>query len=210
MSTVSTILTSVGYKLGGGISISSTSDPSQATCIQWLNETISWVTALCAEENTDLGRKLGTITTVEGTTEYDDLCDDIYAPAQQGWIVHTTYRSPIQLRSEDVLMDYDPSESVEPTEFYLDGENQICFPSEPDDAYTVKIPYWEIPVALTATTDIVPFFGIMDNVFIESIVIRAQDRDEYDLAYSLKWQSFLMDRVRRAIALRKRTSVSVS
>ena len=209
MSTVATIMTAVGHRLGGGITISSTSDPSQATCIQWLNETILWTIGLCAEANSDLGRKIGTITTKEGVMEYDGLVDDIYAPAQQGWIVKTNERVPINLRTEDVLMEYDPSESVEPSEFYLDGENQICFPSEPDDEYTVKIPYWEIPVALTATSDIIPFFGLMDNLFIEAVTIRAQNRDEYDITIDLKWQSFLHERVSRVIALRKRTSVSI-
>jgi len=64
MSLVSTLLTAIGYRLGGGITISATSDPSQAACIAWLNETAQWITGICAEQNSDLGRTLGTITTI--------------------------------------------------------------------------------------------------------------------------------------------------
>lgn len=276
MSTVATILSAAGYRLGGGITISATSDPSQAACIQWLNEIALWITGICAENNSDLGRTIGTVTTVyapitaatqaspcqitaashglmtSGTAEvlvrsvagmtdlndteytatyvsgnavtlgidsssydaytsggyvtkrkYSTLATSIYTPAQEGWIVDGHARNPIKLRDESCVVEYDPVEAVEPTEFYIDGSNNVCFPSYPDAAYTVKIPYWQIPTALTQTTDTMPFFGLMDNVFIEALVWRAQDRDEYDVTMGLKWQSFLLDRVGRVIAMRK-------
>ena len=64
MSLVSTILTAVGYRIGGGLTISTTSDPTAAVCIQWINEIALWVTGICAENNSDLGRTIGTITTL--------------------------------------------------------------------------------------------------------------------------------------------------
>lgn len=283
MSTVATIIAAIGYRLGGGISISSTSDPSQATVIQWINETNQWITGLLAEYDSDLGRTIGTITTIHadisaatkaspcaitatshglissgtcevvikdvvGMTElndneftftytsanagtlgidssdystytsggyvtkrkYSDLASYIYAPAQKGWIVNSHDRKEIKLRSEDVLVNYDPVEAIEPSEFYLDGENNICFPSYPDAAYTIKIPYWQQPTVLTATTDTVPFLGLLDNVIIEAVTIRAQNRDEYDLSFELKWNSFLLDRVKRVIELRKNMMKSVT
>jgi hypothetical protein len=282
MSLVSTILTAVGYRLGGGTTISTSSDPSTATCIQWLNETALWITGICAENNSDLGRTLGTITTVyaaitgatkaspcqitaashglmtsgtceaviksvSGMTELNDkeytatyvsgnavtigvdssayttyksggyiarraystLASYIYAPAQEGWIVKSHSREQIRLTTEGAIAGYDPVEATEPTEFYIDGSNNVCFPSYPDAAYTVKIPYWTIPTALTATTDTMPFLGLMDNVFIEAVTMRAQNRDEYDLKYELNWQSFLLDRVKSVIGLRKKMNVSV-
>lgn len=283
MSTVATILTAVGYRLGGGITISSSSDPSQAMCIQWINETVQWLTSLCAENNSDLGRTIGTITTVyadisaatkaspcqvtatghglissgtcevvikdaSGMTElndteytatyvdadnvtlgidssayttytsggaitkrkYSDLASYIYVPAQEGWIVKDRYRSAITMTDESCLMDYDPVETSEPSEFYVDGSNNVCFPAYPDDVYTIKIPYWQIPTALTSTSDTMPFLGLFDNVFIEAVTWRAQNRDEYDTSMELKWQSFLLERAMRVIAMRKKTSVSVS
>jgi hypothetical protein len=54
-----------------------------------------------------------------------------------------------------------------------------------------------------------PFLGLMDNVFIEAVTMRAQNRDEYDLKYELNWQSFLLDRVKSVIGLRKKMNVSV-
>lgn len=282
MSTVSTILTAAGYRLGGGITVSATSDPSQATCIAWLNEIALWITGICAENNSDLGRTIGSITTVaatisaataanpcqitatshglitSGTAEvviksvsgmtelndteytatyvsanaltlgidssaytaytsggyiskrkYSTLATTLYTPCQEGWIVKSNSRDKITLTSEKALLDYDPVEATEPSEFYVDGSNNICFPSYPDDAYTIKIPYYTLPTALTQTSDTMPFLGLMDNVFIEALAIRAQNRDEYDTTFELKWQSFLLDRVRAVIAMRKRTGISV-
>lgn len=293
MSLVSTILTAAGYRLSGGITVSTTSDPSTATCLQWLNEIALWITGICAEQGSDLGRTIGTITTVHaaitgatkaspcvitaashglmttgnaeslihsvtGMTElndteytakfassdtvslysinnsatavssaaytayssggyickrkYSDLASYIYAPARyedgsgnvyHGWIVDGHSRNPLTLRPESCLGEYDPIEYTEPAEYYIDGSNNICFPSYPDDSYVVKIPYYQIPTALSATTDTMPFLGLMDNVFIEALVIRAQNRDEYDTSFELKWQSFLLDRVKTVIAMRQ-------
>jgi len=277
MSLVSTILTAVGYRIGGGLTISTTSDPTAAVCIQWINEIALWVTGICAENNSDLGRTIGTITTlhplitaatkaspcsitsashglmssgtaevvikdVVGMTElndteytatyssanavtlgidssayttwtsggylskrkYSDLATTMYCPAQEGWIVDDRSRNPLTLRSEKALTEYDPVEATEPVEFYVDGSNNVCFFVYPDAAYTVKIPYWQLPTALTLTTDTVPFLGLMDNVFIEAVALRYFSRDEYDINYELKWQSFLLERVKRVIEMRKR------
>jgi hypothetical protein len=282
MSLASTILTAVGYRLGGGITISATSDPTTNTCLQWLNEISLWITGICAEQDSDLGRTIGTITTVaatisaatkaancqitatshgliaSGTCEgaikgvvgmtelndkeytatfvsssaltlgvastayttyasggyitkrkYSTLATSIYTPCQEGWVVDGHSRNPIKLITENDLINYDPVEAVEPTEFYVDGSNNVCFPSYPDAAYTVKIPYYTIPTALTAAGDTMPFLGLMDNVFIEAATIRAQNRDEYDLSFELKWQSFLLDRVKNVIAMRKKMTSSV-
>ena len=282
MSLVSTLLTGIGYRLSGGITISASSDPSQAACIAWLNETALWITGICAEQNSDLGKTIGTITTiyanitaaskaspcsitatshglmtsgtadvvikdVVGMTELNDteytatyssanavtlginssdytaytsgghiakrkfstLATTLLVPAQEGWIVRGHSRDKIKLIAEESLIDYDPVETIVPTEFYVDGSNNICFPSYPDDVYTVKIPYWQIPTALTTTTDTVPFLGLMDNVLIEAVTIRAQNRDEYDTTFELKWMSYLNDGVRKVIAMRKNMGVKV-
>jgi hypothetical protein len=282
MSVVSTILTAVGYRKGGGTTISTTSDPNTATCVQWLNEIALWITGICAENDSDLGRTIGTITTiyapitaatkaadceitaashglmssgtaevlvrsVVGMTELNDTeftatyvsanavtlgvastdyttyssggyvtkrkygdFTTMYAPAQKGWIVDGHSRNPIRLRDETCLAEYDPVEATEPYEFYVDGANNICFPSYPDDAYTVKIPYWYMPTAMVDGTSTVPFLGLMDNLFIEALAIRAFDRDEYDINGNLKWQSFISERAVRVIAMRKSMQSRVS
>jgi len=291
MSLVSDILTRVGYRIGGGITISSTSDPTEATFIAWINETALWITGLCAEYDSDLGRTLGTITTIHaditaatqaancqitatshglissgtcevlikdvvGMTElndteftftyvsanagtlgvastaytayssgghvmkrkFSDLASYMYCPAHlmdkhgnqfEGWIVDSHGRDKLYLRTEGCLSEYDPVDATQPSEYYVDGSNNICFPSYPDDAYVIKIPYYTLPTALTATTDTVPFLGIMDNVFIEALSIRAETRDEYDVSGELKWMSFLNDRTRKVIEMRKQTTVSI-
>lgn len=282
MSLASTVLTAIGYRLSGGITISATSDPSLASCIQWLNEIALWITGICAENDSDLGRTIGAITTIHahitaatavspcsitatahglissgtctavvkdvvGMTElndkeytatyssanaltlgidssayttytsggyiskriFTDLAATLYAPAQDGWIVNGRQRDPLTLRNEKDLVEYDPVEVSEPDAFYLDGSNNVCFFVYPDAAYTVKIPYWTLPTALVDGTSTMPFLGLMDNVFIEAVTIRAQNRDEYDTTFELKWQSFLMERVLRIIAMRKKMTSRV-
>jgi len=256
-----------------------------------LNETALWITGICAEQDSDLGRTIGTITTVKavitaatkanpcqitatahglissgtiesvikgvvGMTElndteftatyvsanaltlgvnstayttytsggyiskrkFSDLAATLYVPAQYtddegksrcGWIVKAHSREPLELITEKSLEDFDPVEAVEPAKFYVDGSNNICFPSYPDDAYTIKIPYYTLPTALTAVGDTMPFLGFMDSVFIEDVTIRAQNRDEYDTTVDMKWRSFLHERANRIIAMRKKISVSV-
>jgi hypothetical protein len=291
MSLASTVITGIGYRLGGGITISATSDPTLAAVLQWMNETALWITGICAENDSDLGRTLGTVTTIHahitaatkaadcsitatshglissgtceavvkdvvGMTElndteytatyssanaltlgvastayttyasggyitkrkYTDLATTLYTPAHlrdrdgnvyNGWIVDGHDRDKLILTSESGLEGYDPVEATEPTEYYVDGSNNICFPSYPDDVYVVKIPYYTLPTALTAGTDTMPFLGLMDNVFVEAVTWRAQNRDEYDTSSELKWMSFLNERARRVIEMRKKSTVSV-
>jgi hypothetical protein len=283
MSLVSTIFNGVGYRIGGGLTISATSDPTSTVFLQWMNETAQWITGICAENDSDLGRTIGTITTltpaitviypsesptiftavghgldnndeiliknsdftelndhewtftkISGTSgsvpcdtdahsgsvygtsgdiykrKYSTIATSLYCPAQTGWIVNGRARDELILRTEKELIDYDPCEASEPDAFYVDGSNNICFFVYPDAAYTVKIPYWTLPTVLTATGDTVPFLGLMDNVFIEALSLRYFERDEYDASYELKWQSFLLERIRRVIEMRKKMTSRVT
>lgn len=283
MSLVSTILTGIEGRIGGGLTISATSEPTQAAFIQWINETALWLTGICAENDSDLGKTIGTITTIAaditaaskaspcsitatshglmtsgtaevvikdvlGMTELNDteftatyssanavtlgidssayttytsggyiskrkfsgLATTMYCPAQEGWIVNDHQRDPITLRTEKALVEYDPVEASEPSEFYVDGSNNICFFVYPDDVYTIKIPYWQIPTALTATGDTMPFLGLFDNLFIEAVGLRYFDRNEYDTTITLKWQSFIIERAQRVIAMRKKMTSMVT
>ena len=292
MSLASTVITAIGYRIGEGEAITASSKPvNLASCLQWLNETALWITGICAENESDLGRTIGTVTTIHahitaatkaadcsitatshglissgtceavvkdvvGMTElndteytatyvsanaltlgvastayttyasggyvtkrkYTDLATTLYTPAHlrdqdgeiyNGWIVDGHSRNKLTLISESGLGDYDPVEATEPSEYYVDGSNNICFPSYPDAAYVVKIPYYQMPTALTAVTDTMPFLGLMDNVFIEAVTWRSQNRDEYDVSGELKWMSFCLDRVRRVIQMRKKMTSSV-
>jgi hypothetical protein len=65
MALVSTLLTAIGYGLNR--TISATSEPTQAECIQWINQTLDWILATCAETGTELGRTVGSITTKKVT-----------------------------------------------------------------------------------------------------------------------------------------------
>lgn len=280
MSTVATILTAIGYRFAGGKTITSSTDPSQATVIQWLNETALWLTGFCAENKSSLGKTTGTITAiaaiitaatkaspcvitaashglvtgdsivikvVQGMTElndtthtatkitndtfsigvdssayttyvsggyaskasYNTIAATLYATEEYGWIVESHNRNRIELTTEDIVLGRDPVATNEPEMFYVDGSNNIVLVDSPDAVYTIKIPYWQLPTAMTGTDSTVPFLGLFDNIFTEAAVLRSQNRDEYDLSFELKWQSFLNDRARRVIELRKGLTVNI-
>ena len=64
MSTVANVLTAVGYRFTR-LTISATSNPTTTECISWLNDDIKWLLGICAEEKSELGRTLGSITTIK-------------------------------------------------------------------------------------------------------------------------------------------------
>ena len=94
-------------------------------------------------------------------------------------------------------------------EFYINGANGITFFPQPDDEYTAVIPYYPYHTVLTLTTNTIPFMQIFDNVILESVVMRAQNREEYDLAYELKWFSYIRSQAKKIIYLRKNPTTRI-
>lgn len=201
-STVSDIITAVGYNLD--VSIDSSSEPSQAEIIEWLNQDIMWILGICAEEGSDIGQTSGTITASDGTSEYTDLAADMYAPDDFGWVESASARTKIYLTTKEATIGFDPGASNEgqPERFYVDGSNSVHFLPTPDNTYTIYIPYWQVQTDLTATSDTVPFQELFDNILIQSLTIRAQNRDEYDIQFEQSWLNFLTERARNLIRMR--------
>lgn len=219
MTTVANILTAVGYRLlnDGSGSISSTSEPNQTECIQWINEVCEELLTICVETGSEIGRTTGTITLADGDSSYDDLATTLFTPTvmrasdgsqYSGFILKTNSRNPLTLTTEAALIDYDPALESEPQEFYIDGSNNVIFLPTPDTTYTAKIPYYAYHTTLTATTDTIPFKKVFDNVIIESVTMRAQNRDEYDLTFELKWYSYIRGQAKKIIYMRKNAVVS--
>lgn len=215
MSLVSDILTAVGYRVGE--TINSSSEPDETTCIQWINETVSWILGVCAQEKSEIGRTTTDITLAANDSSYTELAS-MYAPAEMrdkdgnwfcGWLLKTAERVPLKLTMEARAIEYDPSNTSEPVEFYFDGANNIIFLPTPDDTYTAKIPNWQIPTTLTATGDTMPYLGLFDNLIIEALAIRIQNRDEYDLGVEFKWFSFIKEEARRLIRMRQGLNSSI-
>jgi len=288
MSTVAEILTAVGYRFTR-LTISATSNPTTTEVEAWLNEDIKWLLGICAEERSEIGRTLGSITTIKATitaitaanpgsvtatahgigsggavglikdvagmtdvndtwytltyvnantitigvdtssydaytssgyiyvAEYTDLASDIYAPCEMvdgkgdlyaGWIKGDTTRNPLQLTTESSCIDYNPTGVAEPTKFYLDASGNVTFLQTPDDAYTIKIPYWQIQTAVSGTSTM-PFGGIFDNLLIQSLVLRIQNKDEHDPSYELTWFKFLSEKARKLIHMRKGQKIEI-
>lgn len=274
MTTAANILSGVEYRVWkDGTTFATTSEPSLASAYQWMNEDLKALAMTCAQENSELGRTTGSITTVTGTitaatkanpcqltvathglssndevlvtdvvgmtelngqevtvtvvdannftigidsssyTTYSSggeisktkytLSSTLMAPAQRGWVSKTTERNPIGLKTEDSLTDYSPTDTNEPDVFYLTDGNLVSFLPRPDDAYTIKIPYWAWPTAISDTTDTIPFHGVFDNLLIESMTMRIQNRDEFDLSFELKMYSFLRAEATKIIRMRK-------
>lgn len=368
MSTVVDIVKAVGYRLG--LTINANSDPSMTEVVQWLNEDIKWLLGICAEERSDLGRDITTITTIKATitaitqanpgevtatahglatgdyvliksvagmtevndtwftvtvldantftigvntttytaytsggfaykAKYTDLSSYIYAPCEMvdesgilhaGWIKKATSRAPLKLKTESASTDYNPIEVAEPDKYYLDESNNVIFLQTPDAAYTIEIPYWKIQterstahpitaitqanpgqittdayafaasdsvyienvvgmtevngntytltvvslangtytigvntstyaayvsgghvtLATTAANYTMPFNGLFDNLLIQSVVMKAQSKDEYDISFELKWFEFISGKAKSLIQMRKGRSMEAT
>lgn len=210
MSTVANIISGVQGRLGGNITISATSDPTQTEVIMWINETIKWLVQVCAREKSELGRTTGSISATDGTASYSTLASAMMIPHDTAWILKTYERVPIKLCTEFESMNYDPSLEDEPEKFYLDGSNNIVYLPTPDASYTIKHPYWVFPTALTGTTGTIPFLGIFDNIIIEAVTIRIQNREEYDLSLENSWLTFLLKQAREIIIMRRNPNIAIS
>jgi len=215
--TVTNMLTWVGYRLN--VTIGAATEPSQAECIQWINEVVAELLTVCVESGTEIGRSTASVTLADKTASYNDLAATLLAPYEMldgggqrfcGWIEKTNVRNPLKLTTQATAVEYDPALESEPVEFYVDGSNNLIFLPTPDATYTAKIPYYAVHTILTAVGNTIPFIGVFDNVIIESVTMRAQNRDEYDLSFELKWFSYIRGQARKIIAMRKGETTKVS
>jgi hypothetical protein len=220
MTTVANIITNIGYRLFlDDTTISATSSPTQAECIQWMNETCEELLTVCVELGSEIGRTAAaSISLVDGTASYSDLAATLFAPVIyrdnkggqfSGWIEKTSERVPLILTSEQELINYVPSLEKEPEKFYIDGSNNLVFIPIPDTAYTAKIPYYSYLTALALTTDTMPFLRVFDHVITESVVMRSQNREEYELGYELKWFQYIRKQARKIILTRKNPTAKI-
>jgi hypothetical protein len=217
--TVANILTAVGYRVFlDGTAISATTEPSQAECIQWMNETCEELLTVCVEMGTEIGRTTASITLADGDKDYTDLAALLFAPTFlhdsdgetfSGWIEKTNVRNPLKLTTEAASIDFDPALESEPTEFYISADNTLYFLPTPDATYTAKIPYYAYNTVLTLTTSVIPFLKVFDHVITESVAMRAQNRAEYDLSFELKWFSYIRTQGRKILSMRKNPNVMI-
>lgn len=148
---------------------------------------------------------------------YDDLASTLYAVAVMvddsgdnfsGWIQKSTGRNKLTLVTEAELLEHVPGATNEPDRFFLDGSNNIVLVPTPDDAYTIKIPYYAAST-INATTDTVPFHGIFDSLVTESISTKYLYRTREDANIEWNWFKFIRERTKRIVKQRMRTSVRV-
>jgi len=223
-STVSELLTRVGYRLfPDGSTLSTSTEPTQAECLGWMQEACEELLRVYVETKSELGTTFIDISLVDGTSTYTNLQTLIFAPVEfrkengdlfAGWIVKTNELVPLKLFRWENVIDYSPSQEKEPDGFYLTGDDQLVFVPTPDDSYTARIPYYVTLTSLSTeagpgVTTTVPFLGVFDHVIVESIVLRAQNREEYDVGFELNWFKHLRDQARRLIALRRGTRTRI-
>jgi hypothetical protein len=148
---------------------------------------------------------------------YDDLASVMYSVAVMqdddgnnfsGWIHKTTGRNELVLKTEAELLNRVPGTTNEPDSFFLDGSNNIIFMDTPDDAYTVKIPYYAIS-SVDSTEDTIPFLGIFDSLITEAVSTKYLYRTREDANIEWNWFKFVKERAERIIKQRKRMGVKV-
>ena len=140
--TVTDFLTQLGIRLNK--TISATSSPTSTQVYHVINEISDWLSTICMQNKSELGRKTGTITLVDGTAKYDDFVDDIIAPDTRGWLLKTYARDKIVLATEEDALNYSPyaSDETQPEKFYMDMNGNVIFLQTPETTYTAYISYW--------------------------------------------------------------------
>ena len=126
-----------------------------------------------------------------------------------GWLEKTNERIPLKLLREEDLIVYNPSLEREPAGFYIDAANNLIFVPTPDATYTAKVPYYSYHTALTTTGNTIPFMRVFDHVITESVTMRAQNREEYDLGFELKWFQYIRGQARKIIMMRKNPTTRI-
>jgi len=150
--TVTDFLTKLGIRLKK--TISATSDPTSNQVYHVINEISDWLSVICMENKSELGRKTGTITLADGTASYDDFVDDIIAPDTKGWLLKTYSRDEIVLTTEEDTLNYSPyaSNETQPEKFYVDMNGNVIFLQTPETEYTAYIPYWYHQTRISAAS----------------------------------------------------------
>lgn len=150
--TVTDFLTAIGIRLNK--TISTTSDPTDSQVYQVLYEVIGWLSQLCVQKDSEIGRKTASISLSDGTAAYTDCVDDIIAPANDGWLVKDNSRDKITLTTEFDSINYSPASTAEcePDKYYLDSNGKITFLQTPEDSYTANIPYWYHQTKIAASS----------------------------------------------------------
>lgn len=63
MSTTGSVISKIGYGLNK--KFTEDSEPTKTEILSWINDTIQWITVVLAENESELGRTLGTVTTIK-------------------------------------------------------------------------------------------------------------------------------------------------
>jgi len=202
LSKVSTIIQYIGDELGQGITITSTSRPSTAEIIRRINRTTKTFAKILAQYQSDLSREEGTITTVSGTAEYSDLASDMLTPDDTAYYIDGDSKVPIYKKNYQEIL-YLPTDSAAPYYFYVTKDNYIGFYPIPDDTYTIKVPYWHIGEEVSSENDDMPFKGMLDDIYVEVIVRRLLNRDEFNVDFESRWLQFVTMNILSTLNLRR-------
>ena len=80
--TVANMLTWVEYRLfsSSDQTLTTTSEPSQAECLQWINEVCEELLTVCVTTSSEIGRAMATVTLSDGDSDYPEYQNLIFAP----------------------------------------------------------------------------------------------------------------------------------
>jgi len=158
--TVTDFLNQLSYEIRR--TITDDSDPNKGQIYNLIYQASEWILSFCADLKSELGRKDGAVSLLDGTSTYTNFADDLYAPYHKGWITKTNSRDRLDLANEEEILNYDPSSSAEcqPDKFYLDKNNTLTFLSKPDASYTFTLPYWYHQTRIAAESYAITGIGL--------------------------------------------------
>ena len=144
--TVTDFLTALEIRLNKAGGITASSNPTLTQVYQVIYEISEWLARMCAQYESDIGRKVASVSLTDGTALYRDAIDDMIAPAAKGYLEDSTTgaRDELSLVAPDRITEYSALAAAEtkPDKFYIGPNGELNFLQTPDASYTAKIPYW--------------------------------------------------------------------
>jgi len=185
--TVANIITKVLYELRDPDGTNYNKDGAYAELLGYVNRCYELIYSILVGRKSELVRTgTGSFTTAAGTQSYS-LTDHTMGDF---WTMERIWVSGYEPMDECTIDDLHDSINAEersetahrtqPYDYCIIGD-YIWFKQVPDDAYNVYLRYFPNFVALTATTNAMPFNRIFNNEIIEGVKMLAKNRNEMNL-----------------------------
>ena len=195
MATVSTILTNARYDLRD----ENQTQYTDAMLVNFLNRGLFQLCSVLGQIDSDWVKSSSDLDLTEGDN-YVALPTDFSTPIS-AWIDTTEIYKDSWEKVKALYRN--SSSSGQPYKYAIESTN-IIFNCDADDDYTIEFLYKKTAATLTTSSNM-PFNDEFDLPLMQSMILIAKHKDEYDVAGDAALQDFFMDACNSKIVSRNHT-----